>query len=135
MKRRLLISRLFVCPLITVLMGVLIAFALPDAVRADGTFTVNSGGDGNPLDTRDAVLTLREAIALANNGAGSGAGLGRTLTNGEKAQISGGCTFGGGDDNWTITGGCGVGFFDYIGFDPEKGKSSNSDLDTLSDLT
>jgi hypothetical protein len=40
------------------------------------------------------------------------------LTNGEKAQISGGCTFGGGDNDWTITGGCGAGIFDNIRFDP-----------------
>ena len=101
--------------LLIVLMGLLFTLAGPGAALANGTFTVNSSGDGN---TSDAFLTLREAIALANGGTGGTDGLGRTLTNGEKAQISGGCTFGGGDNDWTITGGCGAGVFDTILFDP-----------------
>lgn len=51
--------------------------------QAAGSFTVNSSLDNN---TKDSVLTLREAILVANG----------TLTNslsaGEKAQL-GGCTF------------------------------------------
>ena len=107
--------RLLELVLLVVLSGGLFSLTGNDEALADGAFTVNSSGDGN---VRDAVLTLREAIALANNGTGGGEGLGRTLTNGEKDQIGGGCTFGGSDDAWLITGGCGAVFFDTIGFDP-----------------
>ena len=115
MKRHQNKFRLFGYLMLIVLMGLLFTLTGPGAALADGTFTVNSSGDGN---TSDAFLTLREAIALANGGTGGVDGLGRTLTNGEKAQISGGCTFGGGDNDWTITGGCGAGVFDNIRFDP-----------------
>lgn len=101
-----------------------IVLALPHQAAATlPTLTVNSNGDGN---TGDALLTLREAIAITNNGTGGGVGLGRTMTNGEKTQTSG-CTCTGNDGGdpsnptlgaWTITGGCGAGSFESIRFAP-----------------
>lgn len=80
-----------------------------------GTFTVNGAGD---LTTANNFITFREAILLANGGTGgdgTSTGLGRTLTDNEKAQLSG-CAFSGSTDNWTITGGCGGGITDTIEF-------------------
>ncbi|MBX7212682.1 MAG: right-handed parallel beta-helix repeat-containing protein [Thermoflexales bacterium] len=72
---------------------------------AAGTFTVNSELDTN---SADSVLTLREAILIANGGTSAG-GLGRALTAGEAAQLSF-CTISGG----LITAGCGAGSADWI---------------------
>jgi hypothetical protein len=61
--------------------------------RVLAVLTVNStdGGVGN-----DALLTLREAVAVVNNGSATGtiAGLGRALSAGEAAQISATSPFG-----------------------------------------
>ena len=62
MKRHENKFRLFGYLMLIVLMGLLFTLTGPGAALADGTFTVNSSGDGN---TSDAFLTLREAIALA----------------------------------------------------------------------
>jgi hypothetical protein len=85
-----------------------------------GTFTVNGSGD---LNSANGLLSLREAILLANGGTGgdgTNTGLGRALTDGEKAQLSG-CTTIGTTDNWTITGGCGAAITDTIVFDLSVG--------------
>src|SRR3954453_16990582 len=73
------------------LTGILVALVLmagimqqPSAAHADGTFVVNSGADTN---TRDSVLTLREAILVAN-----GALNPATMTKAEQTQL-GGCNF------------------------------------------
>jgi hypothetical protein len=79
---------------------------------AIGTFTVNGAADGT---VKDGILTLREAILLANGGTGPN-GLGRPLSIAEKAQTYG-CTFIGGGNDWSIFGGCGVGERDRIVFD------------------
>lgn len=89
------------------------AHAAPKTVG--GTFTVNGAGD---LATANNFITLREAILLANGGTGgdgTSTGLGRNLTDNEKAQLSG-CAFSGSTDNWTITSGCGGGITDTIVF-------------------
>lgn len=70
-----------------------------------GTFTVNSGLD---TTTSDGVLTLREAVLIANGGTGAG-GLARALSASEAAQLAG-CTISSG----LITGGCGAGVPDTI---------------------
>lgn len=58
--------------MLIVLVGALFTLTGSNVALADGAFTVNSSGDGN---MGDAVLTLREALALANNGTGGGEGL------------------------------------------------------------
>lgn len=85
------------------------------APNAGGIFTVNSAESNSSLDS---VLTLREAIELANGGSGF-SGLLHSLSNAEKAQIGGSCTFGGTPDNggnWNVIGGCGDGTLDTINF-------------------
>ena len=70
--------------------------------------TVNSTADGI---IGDAVLTLREAVALVNNGGNANAALGRALTAGETAQVNTTTAFGSSDtinfaaavNNQTIT--------------------------------
>lgn len=84
-------------------------FAAPNA---GGIFIVNSTSDG---DVKNATLTLREAIFLSEGGTG-GAGLNRTLSDGEKAQLEGTCNFAGSANNWTIASGCGYGVNDAIHF-------------------
>ena len=89
--------------------GVLIALLgspPPRSARAAGTFTVNSYADN---ENYDSVLTLREALLVANGSISMG------LTDGEKAQL-GGCIFAGSSGNWRITGGCGAGIADTINF-------------------
>jgi hypothetical protein len=100
------------------------------APQAGGTFTVNSTAD---LNTKDGELTLREAIMLANGGTGA-SGLGRTLSDGEKAQL-GGCSWGGSSPNWTITGGCGESITDTINFNLSIGSviALNSFLPLIND--
>lgn len=92
-------------------------------VRANGLFFVNSALDNYDVDD---VLTLPEAIMVAN-GTLVGA-----FTDGEKAQL-GGCTFTGSSNNWTITGGCGAGIPDTIGFSSSYTISLNNTLETLTD--
>jgi hypothetical protein len=72
-----------------------------------GTITVNSNLSVNFPDT---LITLREAILIANGGTGP-TGLNRPLLPPEMAQLSG-CTFSSG----YITGGCGSGLPDTIVF-------------------
>jgi parallel beta-helix repeat protein len=79
-----------------------IVHALTRAAPTAGSFIVNSLLDTN---SADSVLTLREAILVANGTLNSG------LTAGEQAQL-GGCTFSGG----AIIGGCGAGLNDTIAF-------------------
>ncbi|TMC58626.1 MAG: hypothetical protein E6J26_04900 [Chloroflexi bacterium] len=83
-------------------------------------FVVNSAADSN---IADSVLTLREAIGVANG----------TLTAGftaqEQAQL-GGCTFDGGGN---ITGGCGAGTPEEIRFDANYTITLGSPLPDLSD--
>ncbi|RCK72704.1 MAG: hypothetical protein ANABAC_1238 [Anaerolineae bacterium] len=86
-------------------------------VRASGNFVVNSSVDNSILDS---VLTLREAIDVAN---GSLTG---PFTAGEQAQL-GGCTF---DGSGMITGGCGGGVYDNITFD-----SSVTQIDLINILS
>src|SRR3954447_20981183 len=64
--------------------------------RVLAVLAVNSADGGN---TNDAVLSLREAIAVVNNGSATGviAGLGRSLSIGETAQITTGIAFGSND--------------------------------------
>ncbi|MBY0277327.1 right-handed parallel beta-helix repeat-containing protein [Candidatus Binatia bacterium] len=76
------------------------------------TFTVSSTIDG---DGKDGVLTLREAILLANGGTGP-SGLARPLSLAEKLQTSG-CVLIGSGDSWSIASGCGAGVRDSIAFD------------------
>lgn len=86
-------------------------------VRASGNFVVNSSADNSILDS---VLTLREAIDVAN---GSLTG---PFTAGEQAQL-GGCTF---DGSGMITGGCGGGVYDNITF-----HSSVAQIDLINILS
>jgi hypothetical protein len=81
------------------------------SASAYGVFTVNGTADGT---AKDGILTLREALLLANGGTGP-SGLGRPLSLGEKAQTYG-CTFIGGGNDWSIFDGCGVGVRDRIEF-------------------
>ena len=100
--------------------------AAPDTPQS-GTFSVNTLGDNT---TADSLLTLREAILLANGGTGGdgvSTGLGRALKDGEIAQISG-CTFSGSTNNWTISSGCGAGVLDFVTFDASLGTSPNISL-------
>lgn len=111
------------------------AHAAPSAPLA-GSFTVNSGSDNT---TKDGSLTLREAILIANGGTGGdgvGTGLGRTLSDGEKAQINASpstCAFGGSTGSWTITGGCGDGIADTIYFNVYPGVTLLSYLPVIND--
>jgi hypothetical protein len=90
---------------------VLTLAASAHAVPQAGTLTVNSYADTN---TSDSVLTLREALLIARGGTGA-TGVNRTLSDLEKAQLSG-CAFGGSSGVWTITGGCGAAIADTINF-------------------
>ena len=81
----------------------LLPFSNLQNTRANGSFVVNSEADSN---LRDSLLTLREAILVAN-------GTLVTVSSGEASQL-GGCDIVGG----TIQDGCGYGFFDNITFDP-----------------
>lgn len=98
---RRLLSLLLTLALVVAGMSPRPAVALPLV----SVLTVNSGGDVN---ASDGVLTLREAILIANGGTAA-QGLNRALSAGEMAQLSG-CTFSGG----LITGGCGAGLPDTI---------------------
>ena len=86
-----------------VLAALSVPWNAPRVARASGAFVVNSSTDNSNLDS---VLTLREAIDVANG----------TLTGpfspNEQAQL-GGCTFNG---SGMITGGCGGGVYDNITF-------------------
>lgn len=88
------------------------SFAAP---QTGGIFNVNSAQD---VESKDDVLTLPEAIDLANAGSGF-SGLVHNLSNKEKAQIGGSCVFTGSPDNggdWVILSGCGAGTLDTINF-------------------
>ena len=84
-----------------------------NAPAAGGTFAVNSALDTN--SGGDGVLTLREAILLADGGTDGAGGLGRGLTNSEKSQVSG-CIWSGGAGDWHFNGLCGAGITDTIVF-------------------
>src|SRR3954453_5485106 len=71
-------------------------------VSANGSFVVNTSRDSN---RRDTVLTLREALMVANGELTTG------FTSEEQAQL-GGCIF----SATTIVGGCGVHVPDRITF-------------------
>jgi hypothetical protein len=74
------IIRVVLC-LILVLPGMALRPASGRAApRAGGVFSVNSSGDNT---TKDANLTLREAVLIDQGGTGAG-GLGRTLADGER---------------------------------------------------
>lgn len=93
----------FCCLLAQVmLLGLLATPPLP--IRATSNLVVNSSAD---TVATDSVLTLREAIRVAN---GDTTG---PFSAAEQAQL-GGCTFNG---SGMITGGCGAGVFDNITFD------------------
>jgi CSLREA domain-containing protein len=77
------------------------------APQAIGVFTVTSFADTN---NSDSVLTLREALLVANGGTGP-TGLNRPASAGEQAAL-GYCQFTAG----LITGGCGPGLSDKIFF-------------------
>ena len=83
-------------------------FAAP---QSGGVFTVNSASDEN---TKDEFLTFREALLISNGGSGPN-GLGRTMSDGEKAQLNG-CTMIGSAGTWSIVSGCGAGVQDTIAF-------------------
>jgi parallel beta-helix repeat protein len=83
------------------------AFAAPLA----GGIVVSSADDSN---ISDGVITLREALLIARGGTGP-TGLARTLSNQERGLLTG-CTFAGSGGDWSITGGCGAGIADTIGF-------------------
>ena len=95
----------------------------PPPVKANGLFFVDSASN---VDMRDSDLTLREAIRVAN-----GTLLG-PFTNAEKARL-GGCTFGGSDNAWLITGGCGAGIPDTIGFVSDYTIWLTTSLEELTD--
>ena len=78
------------------------------AAPAAGTFVVNTASDAY---SPDSVLSLREALAVANGT------LTGTFTANEQILL-GGCTFDGGG---YITGGCGAGIADTISFDAGLG--------------
>lgn len=84
----------------------LIIFSVPTPAKANGLFFVNSASN---VDMRDSVLTLREAVRVANGN------LLGPFTNAERNQL-GGCTFTGSNNAWLISGGCGAGIPDTIGF-------------------
>ncbi|MFZ5809452.1 MAG: beta strand repeat-containing protein [Chloroflexota bacterium] len=86
-----------------VLAALSMTWSAPGVVRAGGAFVVNSSSDNSWVDS---VLTLREAIDVANGT------LTGPFTAGEQAQL-GGCTF---DGSGMITGGCGGGVYDNITF-------------------
>jgi len=88
-----------------VLAALSVPWHAPRVARANGAFVVNSSADSSLLDS---VLTLREAIDVAN---GSLTG---PFSAAEQAQL-GGCIF---DGSGMITGGCGGGVYDNITFDP-----------------
>jgi hypothetical protein len=88
--------------------------AEPNAPQAAGTFTVNGTGDNTDANN---FLTLREALLLVRGGTDGSGGLGRGLTDSEKMQISGTCTWSGTTDDRHITGGCGPSIADKIVFD------------------
>ena len=88
-----------------VLAALSVPWNAPRVARANGAFVVNSSADSSLLDS---VLTLREAIDVAN---GSLTG---PFSAAEQAQL-GGCVF---DGSGMITGGCGAGVYDNITFDP-----------------
>ena len=107
------------------LLGILVlAAAQPQrAARASGSLYVNSALDNNAADS---VLTLREAILVANGGLTGG------LTDDEKAQL-GGCTFTGSAGSWTISGGCGNNIEDAIYFEDDYTIVLNTALPAVSD--
>lgn len=125
MKRKLAFVSMFVL-LITVLGGAIVEAQGPKpdstqhAPMAGGTFTVNDTGDGNAADS---LLSLREAMLLANGGTSAG-GLNRPLTTSEKAQIGGTCAFSPSGANWTINAtSCGAGVADTINFAISPGNT------------
>ena len=73
--------------------------------------TVNSSSEGS---IKDSVMTLREALLLARGGT-TLQGLGRTLSDAEKAQTTS-CTFTGSTNNWSSNVGCTAGYDDVIKF-------------------
>ena len=77
-------------------------FVVPPRALAEGAFVVNSEADTN---VRDSVLTLREAIMVANGDLATG------FTAAERGKL-GGCIFSG----TAITGGCGASVRDRITF-------------------
>lgn len=85
-----------------------------------GAFVVNSPLDNNAADS---VLTLREAILVANGG------LTGAFTGGEQAQL-GGCAF---DGSGFIVGGCGAGITDTINFASALLITLTSSLPTITD--
>lgn len=92
----------------------LAALLLSFPARALAEFVVNGTGDSTD---KDSVLTLREAILLANGGTGPN-GLDRALSADEAGQVKG-CILSGAFDSWTIFPGfgCGEGAKDTIDFD------------------
>lgn len=103
-------------------------FVLPDAPQpraalaapAWAGFTVNSSADSN---TADSILTLREALLVANGSLVSG------FTAQERAQLAT-CIF---DGSGTITGGCGAGIADEIRFAADYTITLGSVLPVLTD--
>lgn len=85
----------------------------------EGSFFVNSSADSNAADS---VLSLREALLVANGTLSSG------LTAGEQAQL-GGCSFSGG----AIVGGCGANITDTIMFASPMTITLASPLPAISD--
>jgi len=88
--------------------------AAPVRAEVDGPayiITVNSAGEAN---IKDSNITLREALLITRGGT-TAQGLGRTLSDSEKAQISS-CTFTGSTNSWSTSVGCGAGYEDVINF-------------------
>src|SRR5947209_26956 len=107
---------------------------LDAAPLSGGTFTVNSLNDDTD---RDDVLTLREAILIADGGTDVSGGLGRNLTDGEMAQLSGCQAAHDSDGYWSINANCGKAVADKIVFASSLGYKAiivlGSDLPEIFD--